>query len=108
MSKSHDLNNPIFLKDFLNLYDESRENVVLKIVVDGVEYTYTTKKRDLWNVEFLTDDQSHVFFSIMISQDQKEKLFASCSINLTKKGVKRIKLDGKELTHLETTFYLQT
>lgn len=44
MSKSHDLNNPIFLKDFLNLYDESHENVTLKIVVDGVEYMYTTKK----------------------------------------------------------------
>jgi hypothetical protein len=108
MSKSHDLNNPIFLKDFLNLYDESHENVTLKIVVDGVEYMYTTKKIDLWNIEFLTDDQSHVFFSIMISQDQEEKLFATCSINLTKKGVKRIKLDGIELTHLETTFYLQT
>jgi IS5 family transposase len=40
----------------------------------------------------------------MISKDEKEELFASCSINLTKKGVKCIKLGGKELTRLESWY----
>jgi len=110
----HDLNDPIFLKDLLDLYDASPEHiVVLKIVVDGKNYEYKTRKKyrsgpDEWCIEFLTDDQTRVFLSVVIKEDEETKLFATSDINLTTKNMTLIKLSGKQLTHLETTFYLQT